>query len=184
MFETTPTSILRRMANVPATRGEEPGGDVLPGVNATKRDLRWYRHTGRGTLVALGGEVLLSFGLTGLHPHWYAATMAALALWWITGIAGLARRGVRMGRNMAVACSLGMVTWRQLPQPDRERMRPVAAELLASGNRHDRDQVRRRLLVLHRAAVRAQARHAPGWDDDIVAAEGWMDGMDEASRDA
>lgn len=184
MLETTPTSILRRMAYVPPTRGEEPGGDVLPGVNATKRDLRWYRHTGRGVLTAGALEALLAFGLMGDHPRWYAAAMAAVAWWVATGIIGLARRGVRMGRNMAQACDLGMVVWRQLPEPDRERMRPVAAEMLAAGNRHDRDQVRRRLRLLHRAAVRAQARHTPGHDDDVVAAEGWIDGMDEANRDA
>lgn len=174
------------LAAVPPVRGFESGTATVPGLDATARDLRWHANLVRGTIAA--GSLLLWLVVTRINlthldrDTWWMTDvpMLVVAAWWITGTAGAARRSVSMGAAMAAVVANGVATWRAMPEPDRSRARRVAAGLLASGQRHDVDAVRLRLVVLAKAAGVAQARR--GWDDDVVELDGWIDGADETRR--
>lgn len=174
------------LAKAPPVRGGERGEGIVPGIRATRRDLRWHRHILRGTaaaivLLAWLGAAWLNVAALGRTAWPVPVLMAAVVLWWATGVANLVRRGEVMGRAMADAVTEGMAVWRGLPEPDRGRAERVARGLLAAGERRDVDAVRLRLGLLNRAAAVAQAR-PEDWDDDVDELDAWLDGAEETRR--
>lgn len=169
------------LAAVPPVRGGEKGRTSVPGLDATARDLRWSAHILRGTAVALGALAWLALSWLNVaaldRTAWpIPLAMAAILLWWITGVGGWGARGVTMGAAMGAVVERGLDTWRALPEDYRLRSRRVAAALLNAGARHDIDGVRTRLALLDRIAQAAQARQLR---DDVDELDAWLDASDD-----
>lgn len=172
---------------VPPTRADERRSRVIPDHRATARDIRWYRQFTPRSVVAI--LLLAWLALSRLNTAfldrdtwWIDLLIALVAGWWLTGAWGALEHSVRMGARMADVVDNGLATWRHLPEPLRSRAAPVAAALVRSGVRHDREGVRVRIEVLRRAVVAGMfAVPLPRLDVDDL--DAWITAAEETHRD-